>query len=75
MRKSAVMDLEALMAQRLGNFWLEDDGQDLVEYSLLITFIAIACAAIIGAGRPATSAIWLGANSQLHTANTVAAGS
>ena len=33
-------------------------GQDLIEYSLLITFIAIACAALVGSGRPAVNAIW-----------------
>jgi pilus assembly protein Flp/PilA len=27
----------------LARFTREDDGQDLVEYSLLITFIALAC--------------------------------
>jgi pilus assembly protein Flp/PilA len=29
--------------QLLARFTREDDGQDLVEYSLLITFIALAC--------------------------------
>jgi Flp pilus assembly pilin Flp len=60
------------MAAYLHNFWQEDDGQDLIEYSLLITFIAIACAAIIGAGRPAVNNIWIGTNNQLAKANTTA---
>ena len=63
------------MATFLLNFWREDDGQDLIEYSLLITFIAVACAAMLGAGRPAVNAIWQNGNSQLTTANTTAAGS
>jgi pilus assembly protein Flp/PilA len=29
--------------KRLLQFVREDDGQDLVEYALLITFIALAC--------------------------------
>ncbi len=59
------------MATYLLNFWREDDGQDLIEYSLLITFIAIACAAMLGAGRPAINAIWQGGNNQLgHAYNT-----
>ena len=41
------MDQEVEMALWLHNFWLEEEGQDLIEYSLLITFIAIAC---LGAG-------------------------
>ena len=41
------------MAAYLYQFWREEDGQDLIEYSLLITFIAIACAASWArAGRP-----------------------
>jgi Flp pilus assembly pilin Flp len=63
------------MAAYLRNFWREDDGQDLIEYSLLITFIAIACAAIIGAGRPAVNSIWHTSNNQLLQANGTAAGS
>jgi Flp pilus assembly pilin Flp len=63
------------MAAYLYNFWQEEDGQDLIEYSLLITFIAIACAAIIGAGRPAVNSIWIASNNQLTKANTFASGS
>ena len=33
------------MQQLLCSLWREEDGQDLIEYSLLITFIAIATAA------------------------------
>jgi len=60
------------MAAYLNNFWQEEEGQDLIEYSLLITFIAIACAAIIGAGRPAVNNIWIGTNNQLSQANSAA---
>ena len=62
------------MAAFLLNFWREDDGQDLIEYSLLITFIAIACAALLGAGRPAVNAIWQNGNNHLAQANATAAG-
>jgi Flp pilus assembly pilin Flp len=63
------------MAALLYNFWREEDGQDLIEYSLLITFIAIACAALLGSGRPAVNAIWQTSNNQLLQANGMAAGS
>jgi Flp pilus assembly pilin Flp len=59
------------MAAYLHNFWQDEGGQDLIEYSLLITFIAIACAALIGAGRPAVNSIWIGTNNQLAQANSV----
>ena len=60
------------MARYLYHFWVEDDGQDLIEYSLLITFIAIACAALIGSGRPAVNSIWITSNSELTNAGSVA---
>ena len=41
----------------------DESGQDLIEYSLLITFIAIACAALIGSGRSAVNSIWTSTNS------------
>jgi Flp pilus assembly pilin Flp len=37
---------ESVTMKRLLRFVHEDEGQDLVEYALLITFIALAC--IIG---------------------------
>jgi Flp pilus assembly pilin Flp len=60
------------MAALLLNFLREENGQDLIEYSLLITFIAIACAAILGAGRPAVNSIWQSGNNHLAQANGVA---
>ena len=63
------------MIALLYNFWREEDGQDLIEYSLLITFIAIACLAVVGAGRPAVNSIWQSGNGQLVNANSSAAGS
>jgi Flp pilus assembly pilin Flp len=56
-------------------FAADENGQDLIEYSLLITFIAIACLALIASGRPATNAVWQTANGDLTTADAVASGS
>ncbi|MGA3240196.1 MAG: Flp family type IVb pilin [Bryobacteraceae bacterium] len=61
--------------QLLIHFWRDESGQDLIEYSLLITFIAIACLALIGAGRPSVNGIWIGTNTQLSMASTAASGS
>jgi Flp pilus assembly pilin Flp len=58
--------------QLLLHFWRDESGQDLIEYSLLITFIAIACLALIGAGRPSVNAIWIGTNTQLSAAGAAA---
>jgi Flp pilus assembly pilin Flp len=69
------MSQEAEMPEWLHSFWLEEEGQDLIEYSLLITFIAIACLALVGAGRPSVNTVWVRANSTLVTAGTIAGGS
>ena len=51
----------------------EDSGQDLVEYSLLLAFVALASAALfVGAGG-SIAGIWSQTNTQLISANTAAA--
>jgi Flp pilus assembly pilin Flp len=52
----------------LRNFWNDEQGQDLIEYTLLLAFVALASAALfIGAGKSITT-IWTTTNSQLATA-------
>ena len=54
-------------------FLRDDRGQDLVEYSLLLAFVALASAALfVGAGA-SIQGIWVVANSRLTAANTAAA--
>jgi Flp pilus assembly pilin Flp len=56
----------------LRNLWIEDQGQDLIEYTLLMAFVALASAALfIGAGGN-ISKIWSSTNSQLANAATQA---
>ena len=55
------------------NFVNDDQGQDLIEYTLLLAFVALASAAVfIGAGS-SISGIWTAANTRLSNANQVAA--
>ena len=60
------------MIQRLYRFWSEEDGQDLIEYSLLITFIALATMWVMGSGRPIVNSIWTGANTTISNASVTA---
>jgi Flp pilus assembly pilin Flp len=54
----------------LRNFWTDEQGQDLIEYSLLMAFVALASAALfLGAGN-SIKGIWSTTNSQLVAANT-----
>jgi Flp pilus assembly pilin Flp len=52
----------------LRNLWNDEQGQDLIEYTLLLAFVALASAALfIGAGGKISS-IWTTTNSQLAAA-------
>jgi Flp pilus assembly pilin Flp len=53
-------------------FVKDEQGQDLIEYTLLMAFVALASAAIfINAGN-SIKGIWGSANTQLAAANTSA---
>jgi len=55
------------------NFLKNEQGQDLIEYTLLLAFVALASAALfIGAGA-SINGIWNVANSRLVLANSCAA--
>jgi Flp pilus assembly pilin Flp len=54
----------------LRNFWNDEQGQDLIEYTLLMAFVALASAALfLGAGG-SIKGIWSVSNSQLVAANS-----
>lgn len=56
----------------LRNFLHDDSGQDLIEYTLLMAFVALASAALfLGAGG-SIQGIWQTSNSQLAAANVQA---
>jgi Flp pilus assembly pilin Flp len=50
-------------------FWREDPGQDLVEYSLLIAFMAMACIAVFMGTGNSVKGPWGHAGTTLATAN------
>ena len=57
----------------LKRFLTGESGQDLIEYTLLLAFVALASAALfIGAGG-SVQGIWSITNSQLIAANSSAA--
>jgi Flp pilus assembly pilin Flp len=56
----------------LRNLWNDEQGQDLIEYTLLMAFVALASAALfLGAGG-SIKGIWTVSNSQLAAASTSA---
>ena len=62
----------AFSMEQFENFLADESGQDLIEYTLLMSFVALASAALFaGAGR-SVKGIWSSSNSQLTAANTSA---
>jgi Flp pilus assembly pilin Flp len=60
------------MKKMLMQIWNDEQGQDLIEYTLLIAFVALASAALfLGAGGSIKS-IWNATNTQLANAATQA---
>jgi Flp pilus assembly pilin Flp len=60
------------MKRYLLNFLVQEQGQDLIEYTLLLAFVALGSAALfLGAGG-SIKGIWGATNTQLATANTSA---
>ena len=56
----------------LKNFMQDEQGQDLIEYTLLMAFVCLTSAALfVGAGT-SVSGIWATTNSQLAAANVAA---
>ena len=56
----------------LFTFWKEEDGQDLVEYSLLLAFIALAAVALLGGVKGSINSMWNTINNTMVNANTAA---
>ena len=59
----------------LWNFWKGEDGQDLIEYTLLMAFVALSALALfLGAGK-SIKGVWTNSSTQLGAANSNLSGS
>ena len=54
------------------HFLNDESGQDLIEYTLLLAFVALASAALFISGGKSIQGIWTATNSQLSAANAAA---
>jgi Flp pilus assembly pilin Flp len=48
--------------------WREEQGQDLIEYTLMLAFVALASAALFNSAGTSINQIWSKTNAQLTTA-------
>ena len=62
------------MRSNLLTLWREDDGQDLVEYTLLITFVVVVTAGVFGIGTTSIQGIVGTSTSQIVVGSQIAAG-
>jgi len=56
----------------LTNFFRDEQGQDLIEYTPLLAFVCLASAALFISAGGSVSGIWTATNSRLDVANTSA---
>jgi Flp pilus assembly pilin Flp len=61
-----------LIMNILKNFLRDDQGQDLIEYTLLLAFVALASAALFISAGASVNTIWTVANSNLNNAAVAA---
>ena len=61
------------MTSFLRNLWTDEQGQDLIEYTLLMAFVALGSAALFINVGTSISMIWSTTNSQLSAAADAAA--
>ena len=50
-------------------FWTGEQGQDLIEYTLMLAFVALGSAALFSTAGSSVNIICSGTNSQLSTAS------
>lgn len=48
--------------------WRDEQGQDLIEYTLMLAFVALASAALFSSAGTSINQIWSKTNSQLSSA-------
>jgi Flp pilus assembly pilin Flp len=59
-------------AECVRSLWQEEDGQDLVEYSLLLGFIAVGSMAALGGAKSSITSLWNAINKDLSNAVSAA---
>jgi Flp pilus assembly pilin Flp len=62
-RKERIMSTSLLKA-----LWQEEDGQDLVEYSLLLAFIALGAIALLSSTSKSLNSLWAVISNTLSSA-------
>jgi Flp pilus assembly pilin Flp len=63
------MTLEVSMQYWLWTLWRQDNGQDLIEYTLLLAFVIFVTAGVVSIGGQSIAGITSRSNAQISAAN------
>ena len=63
------MTSEVSMQYWLWTLWSQDNGQDLIEYTLLVAFVVFITAGVVSIGGQSIAGITSKSNSQISAAN------
>ena len=61
-----------ILRKTLFGFLGDEQGQDLIEYTLLLSFVCLGTAALFVSSGGSLTGIWTSANTRLAAANTSA---
>jgi Flp pilus assembly pilin Flp len=63
-----MMNNSTALLGKIRSFFVAEQGQDLIEYTLLLAFVALASAALFTSAGSSVSSIWTSASSNLSAA-------
>jgi Flp pilus assembly pilin Flp len=70
--RSSFSTIAAVLVGDLAELWENESGQDMVEYSLLLAFIALAAVGLLSGIKSSVKGIWSTISSTLTSASTAA---
>jgi len=62
------MQVEADVVTELRCFWVNEEGQDLVEYTLLVSVMTLGAVSLLKNQGTSVSMVWGGASATMHNA-------
>jgi Flp pilus assembly pilin Flp len=57
-----------MINRAFNSLWQEESGQDMVEYALLLAFVALAAVSLLSGVKTSISTIWTKVSTNLSTA-------
>ena len=70
-----MISLQIAMKNFLYQLWTEEQGQDLIEYTLLLAFITLSVAGLMSKAGASANTVWTAASTTLSNAVVKADGS